>query len=87
MDNLAREAMMAKQAGMSYGRWKAMHYNPTKAAPVNAEEKSEYEVKCLNCGRDIMLYNKRKRLYCDSYCGEQYRTRQRHEKRRKNGKT
>ena len=76
MDNLAREAMMEKQAGMSYGRWKAMHYDPTKAAPVKAEKpKSEYEVTCLYCVKTFIKADKRKRLFCDDNCGDRYRYR------------
>ena len=74
MDRLARNAMMARQAGMTYGKWKALQYVPPKPEePVKVEPKNEYEVNCLNCGKLILKKNHRRVLYCDSYCGERYR--------------
>ena len=70
MDNLAREAVIARASGMSYGKWKAMQ-NPTKIEPVKEQKKT----KCLNCGAEIVNAGNRARKYCDSYCGSQYRER------------
>ena len=61
-DNLAREAMLAKQAGMSYGRWKA-----TQEIVV---PKRKNERICPNCGNKFVSTSKK---YCDSICGLQYR--------------
>ena len=65
MDRLAKNAMLAKQAGMSYGKWKAMQ-QPVKIAP---KEKHC----CLYCGREVVRGEKGFPKYCDAYCGEQYR--------------
>lgn len=70
MDNLAKEAVLARSAGMSYGKWKAMQ-NPTKI-----EKKADpNERRCRNCGEIIVQKTNRSRFYCGAYCGYQYRER------------
>lgn len=64
MDNLARNAMLAKQAGMSYGKWKALH--PTE--PKKADEIPEGWRVCEYCGIAYKPKTKRRRRYCDSEC-------------------
>ena len=62
MDNLARNALLATQAGMSYGKWKAMQ-------PVVVIEKRELPegVKlCRYCGKEFDSVNNKK--YCSSEC-------------------
>lgn len=74
MDNLAREAMLAKQNNMSYGKWKALHYVPPAPKPVKVEKpKSEFEATCVCCGKTFVRENKRRRLYCSRYCCDHYR--------------
>ena len=67
MDRLSMNAMLARQAGMTYGKWKAMQQ------PVKIEEKPLPEgwLKCQWCGKQIKQANKRKKMYCDSICGRQ----------------
>lgn len=62
MDNLAREAMLAMQAGMSYGKWKAMQ------EPVAVGEKPIPDgwQKCEKCGKPFKS-GKGKR-FCDEIC-------------------
>lgn len=73
MDRLARNAMLARQAGMTYGKWKAMQYVPPKPEePVKVEPRNEFEVKCQNCGKLFLKKNHRKKLYCDELCARQY---------------
>ena len=66
MDRLARNAMLARQANMSYGKWKAMQ------EPVKIVQKEEKHY-CLNCGKEVFPRIKAAPKYCDSYCGDQYR--------------
>lgn len=74
MDNLAREAMLARQNNMSYGKWKALHYVPHEQKPVKVEEpKSGFETTCVCCGKMFLRENKRMRLYCSRYCTDRYR--------------
>ena len=69
MDNLAKEAVIARASGMSYGKWKAMQ------TPVVIEPKVEpQKTKCRNCGAVIEKAT-RSRFYCDAICGIQYRER------------
>ena len=78
MDNLAKEAVIARSSGMSYGKWKAMQ-TPTKIEP-----KVDPNIrKCLNCGNEIIQRGNRVRIYCDAYCGSQYRDRQYKERNRR----
>ena len=60
MDSLARNAMLARQAGMSYGKWKALQpREEPKEKPL-----PEGWVKCQWCGKAIKLLNGRKKIYC-----------------------
>ena len=72
MDRLAKQAMIAKQANMSYGKWKATQ------APVKIAKK-EYPADwplCEHCGKPFKpLQGKR---FCDVECRkEAYREKER----------
>ena len=61
MDNLARNAMLAKQAGMSYGQWKALQPR------VEYKKKPEEGMKkCPYCGN--YFKPRKNNIYCDPYC-------------------
>lgn len=62
MDRLAMNAMLARQAGMSYGKWKAMQ------KPIKVEEKPIPEgwQKCEHCGKPFK--KKQGKRFCDIYC-------------------
>lgn len=67
MDNLARNAMLAKQAGMSYGKWKAMQQ------PVQIHKPQDLQPgwgRCAECGKPFKKYNK-KQQYCEVGCQKQ----------------
>ena len=66
MDNLARDAMLAKQAGMSYGRWKAMQ-EPVK--PKKKDIPEGWKV-CKGCGKAFKPHDC-KQKYCDIGCREE----------------
>ena len=65
MDKLAINAMLAKQANMSYGKWMAMQ------KPVQLEEKPIPEGwrKCEFCGKPFKKSHGKR--FCDIYCREQ----------------
>ena len=58
MDNLTRDMMLAKQAGMSYGKWKAMQ--PVVAVIPEGWATCEY------CGGPFKPIKKKR--FCDSTC-------------------
>lgn len=62
MDRLARNAMLARRAGMSYGKWKALQ------PIVEVEEKPIPEGwrKCEYCGKPFM--RKQGKRFCDFSC-------------------
>lgn len=62
MDNLARDAMLAREAGMTYGRWKAMQ-KPAK--PVKKEIPEGWK-ECPQCGKLFKAAQKKK--YCNIEC-------------------
>ena len=68
MDNLARNAMLARQANMSYGKWKAMQ-EPVKIAPKS--KLPEGWIRCEWCRTPFKLKTKRLRKYCDIGCQRQ----------------
>lgn len=78
-DNLALDAMDARAAGMTYGKWKAQHPETKEAnesrlsqpAPKRAysETPKVYEFTCRGCGKKFTTQNKQRR-YCDDHCKE-----------------
>lgn len=68
MDRLARNAMLAKQAGMSYGKWKAMQ----ETIQIKKKESPEEDMKvCPYCGKKFKPKSK-KQKYCDITCQQQH---------------
>ena len=67
MDNLARNAMLARQANMSYGKWKAMQQT------VRVEKKAVPDgwIVCEWCKKPFKPKTKRPQKYCDAGCQKQ----------------
>lgn len=74
MDQLTRDCIAARNAGMTYGKWMALHYvPPVIVIPQEEVEEPVPEVKeekpkrlCRTCGKEIKGHaNKR---YCDDAC-------------------
>ena len=63
MDNLARDAMLAKQRGISYGQLKAMQ-EPVKFVPKTIPDGWK---ECRGCGKAFKP-NNNKQKYCDITC-------------------
>ena len=62
MDNLTKDAMLARQAGMTYGKWKAMQ-PVEKPAPKKIPDGWKC---CEYCGKLFKgVVNKR---FCEPYC-------------------
>lgn len=75
-DNLSLDAMDALEAGMSYGKYKAMHPNTAFAnearlaemnAPKRKKRKTAYVRTCAHCRREFIATRKDKR-YCSPRC-------------------
>ena len=64
MDNLAREAMLAKEAGMSYGRWKAMQ---PAVEIVEPNELPPGWKSCNYCGKPFKKKSGHQ-VYCSMDC-------------------
>lgn len=72
MDRLARNAMLAKQEGLSYGKWKAMQPQVVIDPPAipNGWKPCEY------CGKGFKPAKGKR--FCDVYCRtESYKERMR----------
>lgn len=65
MDSLARDVFLARQAGMSYGKWKATQPVTIKKPDEETDEKA---FPCGFCGKMITDPHNRRRQYCDSSC-------------------
>ena len=88
MDNLARNAMLAKQAGMSYGKWKALQPRVETPKPA-AKKKAEFERVCPWCGKTFIVKSNHVQIYCEFYCrseAQKERDRQKKRKERNNDK-
>lgn len=66
MDNLARNAMLARQAGMSYGKWKALQ---PVVVPVK-KEIPEGMKECPHCGKAFK--GRKNQRFCNPECTAQY---------------
>lgn len=78
-DNLTLDAMDAIAAGMTYGKWKALHpetkeANESRLAKPEPQQKRQhnelprvYEYICRGCGKKFTT-NQKTRKYCDDRC-------------------
>lgn len=64
MDNLTRDAVAAKKAGMTYGQWKAMQ----EPAPIVPAPRGVVIKTCEFCGTEFRYRNNRQRKYCSDEC-------------------
>lgn len=80
MDNLAREAMLARQARMTYGRWKAMQ---EVREPKKTQDVLDGWSVCEWCGKMYKPKTKRPQKYCEPYCQQEA---QKQRSREKNAK-
>ena len=64
MDNLARDAAAALRAGMSYGKWKALH----PFTKHKSEQPRENVKRCHRCGNPIPKSSQPSRKYCSDLC-------------------
>ena len=64
MDNLARDMVLAKQAGMSYGKWKALQ----PIAPAKKKDIPEVLSTCEWCGKPFAA--KKNKRFCGSSCSD-----------------
>jgi hypothetical protein len=72
MDRLARNAMLAKQANMSYGKWKAMQ----PIVEVKEKPKPDGWRECEHCGKPFQP--KQGKRFCTEECRrEAYREKDR----------
>ena len=72
MDNLARNAMLASQAGLSYGKWKALQ---PATAPTKEAELAGLKV-CLHCEKAFS--GRKNQKYCSLECrGKAYNKKRR----------
>lgn len=74
MDNLTLDAIDAQRAGMTYGKYKALHpdtmaANEARLAPSQRKKRKPvvYEFTCLYCGEKFMAGNPNAK-YCSCAC-------------------
>lgn len=67
MDQLTKDSISAQKAGMSYGKWKALHPH-TDEVPKPAEEDSEWTRICPVCGKRFTLDGWKRKKYCGIEC-------------------
>ena len=65
-DRLTMDSIAAQKAGMSYGKWKALHPHTEVEEPdvLNEEPKRL----CKICGQEIPEYRHKLALYCSEEC-------------------
>lgn len=70
MDKLTRDAIDARKAGMTYGKYMAMK-KPTIAEPVPVQEPGVRHI-CLHCGKEFFETRRLVRKYCSRRCREAF---------------
>ena len=70
MDQLTKDCIEARKAGMTYGKWKAMQ-PPKKKTPEQEEAEKPSGKYCRVCGKMIPATSKRK-VYCSNTCMNRY---------------
>lgn len=84
MDRLSRDACAALEAGMSYGKWKAMHPYTGTYEPAAEQEAKWKQVKCKQCGKEFLRPSgKSNQLYCSEQCRVAANDKARAERRKK----
>lgn len=82
MDQLARDAMAARKAGMTYGKYMATKPQPESPERYPKKKKKETAPRCVNC--DMLIPPACKsRKYCCSECAEEARRKQDNLRKRK----
>lgn len=86
MDQLTLDCIAARKAGMTYGKYMALHYKPPVVPVVvelEPEEVPEEMPKqpdrtCRNCGTKLQRSMHGNAMYCSQYCKyESYKRKQR----------
>ncbi len=73
-DKLAQDAASARQAGMSYGRWKAMQNPVTITKPDPAKVVPDLECAgmikkiCAHCSKEFFTSRRTRQIYCGRPC-------------------
>lgn len=80
MDNLARNAMLARQANMTYGKWKALQYQE-QPKPEKKSDLPEGWLRCEWCNTPFKPKTKRKQMFCQAYCQQRACYERNHEKK------
>lgn len=91
LDRLTRDAIAAQEAGMSYGKWKALHpHTPDEDDEKEQELDTDKEVAvCEYCGERFVKFKWQKtRRFCGAICQNKsnHEKRQREKKRTQPGK-
>ena len=76
MDRLARNAMLARKAGMTYGKWKALQ----PVLPPEEKPLPEGWKKCEECGKPFKARGGVQR-FCELGCREKAHWRRKNQKR------
>ncbi len=100
LDRLTRDAIAAQEAGMSYGKWKALHPNTPeedeepetdedagkikKPAPIALRPNQRLGT-CAHCGRPFALgFKQSNKLYCSTDCRIKHGNDVRNDRRKQN---
>ena len=70
MDRLTQDCIAARKAGMTYGKWKALH--PHTEVEEQELPKTGSQKLCKNCGSEIPVSYGGK-LYCGANCAAEAR--------------
>lgn len=72
MDQLTKDCIAARKAGMTYGKWKALHYVPPVEVVIPKQEKPEATPKevrvCRICGTVLPGDKHKLARYCSPEC-------------------
>jgi hypothetical protein len=87
MDNLAKDAFLARQNGMSYGKYMATKKPAERKVPAKKKEPKigscETTCYCARCGKAFEKKTKSRQKYCSEECMKKTRSERELERYRK----
>ena len=72
LDPLTKDVLAAEMAGMSYGKYKALHPHSGKPAGDLKFDNGKFAFTCINCGTVVITKGRKKRKFCCEKCRDNH---------------
>lgn len=83
LDRLTKDVLAAQMAGMSYGKYKALHPSSGESGNDLKLGAGKTTFTCVNCGKVVITRGGARRKYCCEQCRYEYNKKREQERRAK----